>query len=725
MTNSSSVHLGEELAVAALCDMAQRRGLHASPNEALQAWRDVKADSAEQRLAASWQWLFEGHSLVELPVALAKDAELPAWIIVDGAIGVVTKLPEDAQPIEVQWFGVRPEEQHVPARIWVPVGPVFTAIDDLDEVPARGPATQAIWVAVKAHMPLLRRVGVATIFINLIAVVSSLFAMQVYDRVVPNFAYATLIVLSTGVAIAYVFDLLFKILRLKLLEQSARRLDEALSLYIFEKVMALKLDRRPARVGTLVAQIRDYEGVKAFFTSSTLFVMADMPFVLFFIAVIAMIGGKVALVVAAFTPLCFLVGLIAYKPLSRLQKDEHDEAMRRQGVLFEAVAGAETIKSLGGEPNFSNQWLRSTREAGERSEALRTVSAYAQFAIGMLQQLAYVGVLIVGVLEIEAGTLTLGGLIACSILGSRALSSISGITPLLIQWHNARYSLEMLDKLLATPSDDSARRQANTHSMPLDLSIQDLKYAYENSRSAQLVIAAMTIKQGERVAVLGRNGGGKSTLIKLLAGVGTPTVGEVRVAGLDMQECRLSWLRSVIGYLPQDVRLFSGTLEENLTLGLSKPDEAVIRQALEASGLAAAVNRHPLGLQLPIREGGFGLSGGQRQLVGLTRLILQNPKIWLLDEPSSSLDSDAEDRLMKFIRSLPRDRTVIFTSHRPQWMQLADRVLILEDGQVKMDAPASKVRALQMSREEAQKMAEAQKAKHVADATAQQKVIGP
>lgn len=684
--------LGDALAVAALCDMAVRRGLHAAQVEAEQAWQDVHASSAEEKLVAAWQWLFPGHTVVAVPAQLAHAGQLPAWVIADGAIGVVTRLSSVGEPITVEWLqGQGPADFKV-TQLWVPVSPGLSNNEPMVPRKVIGPASRAIRTAIRDHRPLFIRAGITTVLMNLIAVGTSLFAMQVYDRVVPNAAYSTLWVLSTGVFIAYIFDVVFKVVRLKMLEASTLRLDEALSLYFFEKVMALKLDRRPSRVGTLVAQIRDYESIKNFFTSTTLFTLADLPFVIMFIAIIAMIGGHVAWVMVIFTPICLLVGLIAYKPMARLQREQTDEMARRTGILFEAVSGAENIKSLSGESRFGDTWLKSTRLAGANGEALRTVTAYSTFATGFFQQVATAAVIIVGVYAIGAGTLTMGGLIACTILAGRALQTISQITQLLLQWHNARYSLDVLNKVLSCPTDDSPERQGNTHSAPLDLSLSNLVYSYEGAQTRQLTVESLKIRQGERIIVFGGNGSGKTTLLRLLAGIATPSGGEVRIADLDMQLCRPAWLREVIGYLPQDVRLFSGTLLENLTMGLPMPDEAQVRKALEATGLIHTVNRHPQGLSLVIREGGAGLSGGQRQLVGLTRMCLQNPKIWLLDEPSASLDNEAEAQLQQFIRNLPPDRTVVFTSHRPNWLSVASRVLLLQDGQIKADAPSDKVK---------------------------------
>ena len=696
-SNPEPTLIGSQLAVKGLCEMAGRRGLHASTVEAERAWKDVTGNTAVNKFSAAWQWLFPGHTAAQIPLQLAHNAQLPAWTLVDGNIGVVTSLASDSKPIQVQWLGEVAGNPDDIRELLVPVSPGL--IDDAPMVPPKkiGAASMALRAALRAHLPLFGRVGVATVLMNLLAVVSSLFAMQVYDRVIPNFAYSTLWVLASGVFLAYIFEIMFKVVRLKMLEASALRLDEALSLHFFEKVMALKLDRRPSRVGSLVAQIRDYESIKNFFTSSSLFVLADLPFVFLFIAVIAMIGGNIAWVLVIFMPICLFIGLVAYRPMARLQSEQNDEMARRTGILFEAVSGAESVKSQGGEARFGDVWLKSTRMVGVNGEGLRTVSAYSTFATSFFQQLAWMAVIIVGVYEIQNGTVTMGGLIACSILAGRALGNISQITQLLLQWHNARHSLDVLNKVLECPSDDAPDRQGNTQTAPLHLSISELKYAYEGSQNAQLTVPRLEIKQGERVIILGNNGSGKSTLLRLLAGLATPSAGEVKIAGLDLQHCRASWLREVIGYLPQDVRLFSGTLLENVTFGLPMPDEAQIRNALQLTGLIHAVERHPLGLTLPIREGGAGLSGGQRQMVGLTRLALQNPKIWLLDEPTASLDSDAEERLRNFLQQIPRDRTIVFTSHKPNWIALATRVMGLQDGVIKLDSPADQVKAIPKS----------------------------
>lgn len=686
MSLSSIPEINRELGIRALIDMSERRGLHASLHEAEQAWDSVTVAKDQCRLSSAWALLFQNHSAAFSPVRLLSNAQLPAWIIGSTGVGVLTKVAEGDDPAEVTWLeGSADTDQIEIENALVPVAPLPEKDESFLPQKKRGPATEAIIAGLVAHKPVLWRVAVASIFINVIAVLSSLFVMQVYDRVVPNFAYATLWFLASGVGLAYLIDLMFKFARLKMQEASGKQLDEGISLFIFERLMSLKLDRRPSRLGSLVSQVRDYESIKAFFSSSTIFAVVDLPFIFLFIGVIYLIGGPVAFVLVAFALICLLIGVVSYKPTARLQQMNNDAITRRQGMLYEAVAGAEIVKSQGGEGKFADAWLSATRETSDRAEALNGVTGTVQIVTSFFQQLAYISVIIVGVYVIEAGELTMGGLIACSILGGRALATIANISSVLLRWHHAKYSLAILNQLLSCDSDDNPSRQSNVKSVPLDLSMHDVAYAYAGSQLPELIVPGLEIPAGSRIAILGRNGSGKSTLLKLLAGVATPVQGDVRIAHLDYEECRPSWLREVIGYLPQDPRLFSGTLLDNLTLGMSVPPEEEIFAALEKTGLADAVNAHPKGLQLEISEGGMGMSGGQRQLVGLTRLLLQKPKIWLLDEPTASLDSRVEKKIAEVITELPEDTTVMYTTHSQAWLKYCKRVMLLDERQIKRD----------------------------------------
>lgn len=671
-------------AIAVLRDYADRRGMRISVSELEQALLQATGDGPEEWVAAAWRWLFPRERLASLPLAEAGRQHFPALLHQADGLAIV-----DSEAAA----------QNLPATagllLWVPQAAVHRDNTDGMVTATAGeetrPARAAILAVLKAHRPLFIRAGLVTLFINLLAVVSSVFAMQVYDRVVPNFSYPTLWALSAGVGVAIVFDFVFKSLRLALLEKLTLRADEALSQHFFERVIALKLDRRPARVGALVAQVRDYESVKSFFTSTTLFALADLPFCLFFIAVIALLGGWVALVPLVLLPICLGIGLWVQRPLAELQKQQTDESTHRQGLLIETLSGAENLKALGGEWRFSLLWQQLTRQLGENGERIRTLGTRAQYLAGTFQQLAYVLVLVVGVYRIEAGALTMGGLIACSILAGRAMGNISQTTNIFVQWQHARYALDVLDKLMALPSDDSEQRQASTTVLPLALTLDGVRYAYDPSGGPQMAVDKLRIEPGERVAVLGRNGSGKSTLLKLMAGLCTPNEGEVRIAGLDLQAARLGWLRETVGYLPQDVRLFGGTLRDNLSLGLGPLDEVRLQEALAKTGLDRFVSKQAEGLDCLIREGGAGLSGGQRQLIGLTRLVLQQPRIWLLDEATASLDQETEQLLMELIRGLPTETTVIFTTHRMSWLPLSRRTLLVEEGSIRADVPTERV----------------------------------
>lgn len=680
------LQINRDYGIQALISMAERRGLHASLHEAEQAWDSVTPGQEGHRLGASWALLFKNHTTARSPVRLLTNSQLPAWIVGDGYVGILTRVPQGDQPAEVDWL----ESQSIPDDLsdvpaLVPVPPLAEAEEKYLPTKEFGPATKAIITGLKAHKHLFWRVGIASTFINVIAVLTSLFAMQVYDRVVPNFAYATLWFLVSGMALAYGIDLIFKFARMKIMDASSKQLDEGISLYIFEKLLSLKLDRRPARLGSLVAQVRDYESIKQFFSSSTLFGLVDLPFIFLFIAVIAMIGGPVALVPACFAVVCLLIGVVSYKPTARVQQENNEAVVRRQGMLYEAVAGGEIVKSQGGEGKFADSWIAATRETSDKAEAMSGITQTVQISTQFFQQVAYISIIVAGVYVIETGQMTMGGLIACSILGGRALGTISNISNVLLRWHHAKYSLAILNNLLAMPSDDSPTRQANVKSEPLSLSMHDVVYAYPGSQLPELVVPGLEIPEGSRIAVLGRNGSGKSTLLKLLAGIATPNKGDVRIAHLDFEECRPSWLREVIAYLPQEPRLFSGTLFDNLTLGMSVPTEEEIFDALERTGLSEAVKAHPRGLQLQIHEGGMGMSGGQRQLVGLTRILLQKPKIWLLDEPTASLDQNVGAKIAHIISTLPEDVTVIYTTHSQSWLQFCQRVFVVDERQIKID----------------------------------------
>ena len=666
---------GIAVAVGHLMAMARHRGHALTHAECEQALTQATEADPAQRFLSAWVALVPNERVSPIPAELMTEQRFPAWSF------NTQGLPE---------YHPHPPVVAIHGDFWVVHE---SGVVESDE-PVNAPATHAIRLALMTYKPVFIRAGLITVCINLLSVVTSLFAMQVYDRVVPNFATATLWVMALGVALAIALEWALKNLRHSFVEGITEKVDRALSQFFFDQALALKLDARPQKVGSMVAQIRDYEQVKSFFTSTTLFVIADLPFALFFIGVIALLGGYVALVPLLFIPLSVAAGMMSRRPLQRLQETQNDESARRHGVLIEALQQGEMVKAQAMEWRFGLVWQDLTTKLASNAKKIRSLSSHTQYFVQSLQQLAYVLMIVSGVYVIQAGNLTMGGLIACSILASRALGQISQLSSVLVQWHHTKSALDILNAMLTKPSDDDGRRVASTPSRELGYQIGPLAYRYERRGEPQFQCKSLEIKPGSRVAVIGRNGSGKSTLLRLLAGLATPTTGQVRLGGLDMQTARHGWLRANVGYLPQEVSLFSGTLRDNLTFGLNIPGENTITSALQATGLDRLVAKHPKGLDMPIREGGAGLSGGQRQLVAFTRMVLQQPLIWLLDEPSASLDRESEARVMAVLAALPAECSIVLTTHQHHWLDLVNRVLIIEEGHVRTDTTPEALREM-------------------------------
>ncbi|MFN4330057.1 MAG: ATP-binding cassette domain-containing protein [Limnobacter sp.] len=666
---------GQGVAVESLVAMARHRGHALTHAECEQALMQATQDDPTQRFLAAWVALIPGERVSEVPAALVTAQHFPAWSFNQFGLPVYHSTQPEGDSANSYWT-------------------VHESGVVEDESPVAKPATHAIKLALLTYKPVFIRAAVITVCVNLLSVVTSLFAMQVYDRVVPNFATATLWVMALGVSLAIALEWALKNLRHSFVEGITEKVDRALSQFFFDQALVLKLDARPQKVGSMVAQIRDYEQVKSFFTSTTLFVVADLPFALVFIGIIALLGGYVALVPLLFIPISIAVGMISRRPLERLQQQQNDESARRHGVLIEALQNAEMVKSQAMEWRFGLVWQELTTKLASNAKKIRSLSSHTQYLIQSIQQLAYVFMIVTGVYVIQAGNLTMGGLIACSILAGRALGQISHVSSVLVQWHHTKSALDILNKMLSKPSDDDGKRVASTSSRELGYQIGPLSYRYERNSEPHFQCKSLDIKAGSRIAVIGRNGSGKSTLLRLLAGLATPSTGQVRLGGLDMQTARHGWLRANVGYLPQEVRLFSGTLRDNLVFGLSLQSDDALTNALRATGLDRLVSKHPKGLDMLIREGGAGLSGGQRQLVAFTRMVLQQPLIWLLDEPSASLDRESESKVMAVLAALPQPCTVVLTTHQHHWLDLVDRVLIVEEGHIRSDTTPEALREM-------------------------------
>lgn len=555
-------------------------------------------------------------------------------------------------------------------------------------------ATDFFIDAIKKKKNIFFESIVATLVMSAVALGGSLYTMQVYDRVVPTRGYSTLWVLTIGAALAVFFEFLMRQVRAVMVERACKAIDTELSGIFFGRALAIRMDARPPSVGTFVSQIRQFELVRNFMTSSTLFVIADVPCALIFIAVIWMIAGPVALVPLAFLPLVVIVAAMFIRPLSRMAKEHQTESYIKNGLLIESVDGIESIKAASGEWKMLDRWQNLTALIGERELRMRSMTILSANLTQSLQQVTYIVMIIVGVLAIVRSDITMGALIACSIILGRALSPISQAPNLIVQWQSAKAALTDLDKLITLPVDGPAReRPIIPTSCVGDLRLEAVRQSYvQNTISLQ--VPHLKIAAGERVAVLGAVGSGKSTLLKILSGLYKPNEGRSFLDEIDMALLAPPFVREKIGYLPQDVRLFHGTLRDNLVMGLPTPNDAQILEAARITGLDRLIKSHPAGLGLPIMEGGRGLSGGQRQLAGLTRLIIARPDVVLLDEPTASMDAELETLVMGgLVDKLDAKSTLVVVTHKLSMLRHVNRILVIDRGMIVADGPRDEVLA--------------------------------
>ncbi|MCT9000026.1 type I secretion system permease/ATPase [Chelativorans intermedius] len=545
-------------------------------------------------------------------------------------------------------------------------------------------------------------VGFAAALANTLAVFSSLFALQVYDRVVPNLAYATLWVLAIGVLIAIAIEAVVRITRAYLMDTVGRNLDQRLSARIFEQALGIRLEAQPASVGVFSSQVREMDAVREFFTSTTIGTLSDLPFVFMFLIIIWLIGGSVVWVLIAAIPFIIVPGLLAQWPLARLSRRQLREGAVRSGLLIEALASSETVKALQGESRFQHHWEEQTRFLSGNGVEMRRLSAVLTFSATAVQQAAYVMVLVVGVYQIAAGEMTLGSLLACSILSSRTLAPLTRLSGIFARWQHMRASLKNLEAVMRAPVDRPAgRRFVHRPRLNGAYEAEELSFRYDRDGEPIVRIASLSLAAGSATALLGANGSGKSTLLKLLSGLYHPSQGRLLLDGTDMRQIDPADIRKAVGYLPQDVRLFFGTVRENLLLGLDNREDEELIEALKFAGADSLVRDHPLGLDRKLGEGGTGMSGGQRQSMGLARLWLRDPRIVLLDEPTAAMDHALEMRVIENLRGWLAERTLVVATHRQPILTLVNRAVVMKGGRPVADGSVEGVLAALSSNEPA------------------------
>lgn len=584
--------------------------------------------------------------------------------------------PESIDGAVVLWLKVRPSRAETPR---------FSLKDN--------PAANLIWSELFKHPRWLRDVVVATLLVNLIAVSTSLFAMQVYDRVVPTLAYATLWTLVVGMAVIICFDWLLKTIRARILDSVSCEVNDIASQKVFDHVMDLQLDTRPRSLGTLAAQVSGLDSVRQFFSSGVVFALIDMPFALLFIGFIAVIGGPIGWVYLMLLPIAAFLGLSGQKRLRLLMKEQLIRSHERQGLLVDAIQGAESIRSNNATWRFSEQWREITHSIAQYNIQQKAINNLTSVTTSSLSTVAYVSAIVVGVQQIEAGNLTMGALIACSILGGRVIAPIAQSVQYLTQWQGVAESLQMVNQVLKL---DTERRPEQNLLMPDEkpdtIVLDSVQFSYPQSPIKQLDISQLRLQAGDRVLLLGPNGSGKSTLLKVMAGLYRPSQGRVQLGNADLWETDPHIVADNVGYLPQAVHLFKGTLRSNLALSGAVSDSHLLK-VCEHLGIDRIAADSPQSMDLEISEGGDGLSGGQKQLVGLGRIFLAQPRIWLLDEPTASLDSESDAKVLQAIESYikPEDILVISTHRITLALKIANRVIMMQQGKIVADGAPDEV----------------------------------
>lgn len=555
---------------------------------------------------------------------------------------------------------------------------------------------EAHWILkpILENWPIYKDVLIASFTANLLALSTVIFVMQVYDRVVPNQAVDTLWILASGVGLAIVMEFVLRVMRGRLIDISGRDLDLRLSKQLFHRVVNLRLSHQPKSVGVFANQIRDFSSVREFFTANTVAAICDLPFILIFIGVMWFIGGPIALVVLVGAIAIVLPGIVLQKYLARMSRQNTRESAALNGLLLEAVSSLETVKAARAELRLEKSYGQLTAALAGSATRTRQVTALLAQGATSLQQITYVCLIVTGVYLINAGNLTVGSLIACSILSGRILSPVGQINSLLARWQYVKSSMENLDEIIKMPIErDEDRQYIRADALRGDYELEDVRFSHDPEQDDTLAIASLKIQAGEHVALLGGNGAGKSTLLRVLAGLLESKSGSVRVDNLSINQIDPIDRRRQIGYLPQSVALFQGTLRDNLCLDHGLHSDEEMFAALDAVGLGPYVRKHVRGLDLIIHSSG-NVSGGQKQAIGFARVILQDPSVIILDEPTSAFDSINEQHVIRFMTEWLKGRTAIISTHKKDILSLTSRAIVLKNGSIAHDGSLGEILSL-------------------------------
>lgn len=635
-------------------------------------------------------------SLVRRPLAQISPLQLPMIILLSnqGACildsfsedGSEAKIIMPAEEAVEQWVDIEDlNDEHIGFGFMVKKEFEYT-----DENARTLHLTQKhwFWSTIKLSAGVYKDVLYASLLINIFVLASPLFTMNVYDRVVPNNAIETLWVFAIGIIIIYIIDTFLKFTRTFLLESAAKKSDIIMSSIVFEKVLDLKMANHPSSVGTFSSNLKDFDSIRSFLTNATMAAIIDLPFTIIFLLVIAYIGGVIAIV-----PLVTMLFILSYaffikKPLRASIESTHEANAKKSSILIETLNNIETLKTLGTLNQVQYKWEESTGEIATKSLKSRMISASIPTITQLLIQLNTVIIIVVGVYMIQAHELSMGGLIGVVILTGRALAPMGQVAGLMTNYEDTKTSYETLNDIISQPSERPQGKKFVTRpDFSGHIEFVDVTFSYPGTDIAVIKNVSFTIEAGEHVAIIGRIGCGKSTIQKLILGLYEPDSGQILIDGIDSKQIDPADLRKNMGYVSQDIMLFRGTVKDNITFRATHATDGAMIRASQISGTSEFIKKHPRGYEMPIGERGMGLSGGQRQSIGIARAFLLDVPVMLMDEPSNAMDQITEARLLDNLEEALQGKTSLMVTQKMTLLKIVDRVIVMNDGKIFIDAP--------------------------------------
>lgn len=558
------------------------------------------------------------------------------------------------------------------------------------------PRSHWFWSVVKVHWRSYGHIALAAFLVNMLALATPLFIMSVYDRVIPNGAIPSLIALSIGMGLAIVFDFVLRIVRSRMIDVTGKSVDVVLAANIFEHVMAVKMAQRPASVGIIANQLRDFDSVREFFTSGSVVSATDLIFAILFVGVLFMIAGPLAWIPLVMLPIMIALGLAMQRPLDRAMKRLQAESAARHGVLVESLSGIETVRATGAEARMQTAWERSVAATARSGEDVHFWASLALTSANAAQQVTSLLLVIVGVFLILDGNLTVGALVAANMLAGRVLAPIAGIASVITRGTQTLAALKAIDRIMSLERERSPQRAYVARKIDQGrIAFENVSFTYPNAPGKALDKVSFKIESGERIGIIGRVGSGKTTVGRLLLGFYEAQEGRILVDGVDSRQYDPSDLRAGIGFSMQDTDLFFGKLRDNIALGKPEATDEEVLAAARLSGVESFIAGHPMGYDMPISEGGRSLSGGQKQAIGLARVLIRKPRVLFLDEPTAHFDVRSEAEFLERLKAISGERmTIIISTHRLSLLGMVDRLLLFDNGRLVADGPRDKVLAI-------------------------------